>query len=168
MKMKRALALALALICCLSVAVSFVGCNGGEKESGKDSIYTVNYNGTDIALGADAKGVLKALGTAKDVKELGDCGGLGAQVKYSYNDLDVYTIKNDKGETVDQITFRNDLVATSKGICIGDSSDKVLSAYGEPTSQSDTEIKYVDGKMVLKFKLEGGNVTDIDLIRVTQ
>lgn len=160
----------MALACCLILALCLVGCNGGNNNQEDDSedVFSITYNGTKIKLGDKADKVLSALGDAKDVKELGDCGGLGAQVKYSYNDLDVYTLKSGDSETVDQVTFRSDLVETSKGVCIGDSAEKAIEAHGEPSAKSDKELKYTSGNLVLKFKLDNGNITAIDLIRITK
>lgn len=167
--MKRIITWILALVCCLTLEFTFVACNGGEKAEEKNGdIFYMTYNGTKIALDAKAAGVLSALGEANSVKELGDCGGLGAQVKYTYNDIELYTLKSDDSETVDHISFTSDLVSTSKNISLGDSKDKVIEAYGEPTKQSDSEIRYTEGDLTLKFKLDGGNVSAIDYMRVTQ
>lgn len=168
MNIKKIMLAVAAVVCCLLMTASLAACDSGEKQKESGDIYYITYDGTKIELGAKAEGVLGALGEAKEVKELGDCGGLGAQIKYSYNDFDLYTLKSGDNETVDQITLRSDLVSTSKGICIGDSSDKVIEAYGEPASKSDKELKYVSGELILKFKISGGSVTDIDYIRVTQ
>ena len=165
--MKRIITWILALVCCLALEFTFVACNGGEQEN-KGDIFYMSYNGTKIELDTKAAGVISALGEANSVKELGDCGGLGAQVKYTYNDIELYTLKSGDEETVDQISFTSDLVSTSKNISLGDSKDKVIEAYGEPTKQSDGDILYTEGDLTLKFKLEGGKVSAIDYIRVTK
>ena len=78
----------------------------------------------------------------------------------------LYTVKNDSGETIDQISLSNDLVETPKGICIGDSSEDVIAAYGEPTTKNDNKIEYENGSLILKFGLDGANVKSIDFIRI--
>lgn len=155
------------IILCLGLVAAFAACNG-EKPEGDADIYYMEYNGVRIELGAKADSVLKALGEARSTKELGDCGGLGAQVKYSYTDIDVYTLKTDDGETVDQISFANDIPKTSKNICLGASVDAVIEAYGEPTEKNDGDMRYIDGDMVLKFKTDNGAVKAIEYIRITK
>lgn len=164
--MKRIIAWVLSILCCFALVIGFNSCQQEAKESG--DVFYMEYKGTKIELGAKADSIISALGEAKSVKELGDCGGLGAQVKYTYSDIELYTLKSADGETVDGISFTSDLVSTSKGIFIGDSSDKVTEAYGQPTEQSDSSMIYTEGNMSLKFKLDGGVVSAVDYLRSTK
>ena len=163
--MKRIVAFVLALTCCVALALVFSACN--DNGTSGDNIFYMEYNGTKIELGANADPVISKLGTAKSIKELGDCGGFGAQIKYTYDDFELYTLKSGDDETVDQISFTSDLVSTSKNISLGDSKDKVIEAYGE-SQQTDRDIMYTEGNMTLKFKLDGGKVVAIDYIRSTK
>ena len=166
-KIVKALALVIALIC---VFTAFVACDSdGEdanKENSKGVEYYITYKGTKIELDKKADSVLSALGTPKTTASLGDCGGFGTQTKYVYDDIVVYTLKNDNGETIDQITLSNDIVETEKGICIGSSSEDVLAKYGDPTSRSDSKLEYANGSLYLKFSLDNGEVKSINFIRV--
>lgn len=168
--MKKSLkifALIIAAVCAFSMLVA---CNGASNSEGGDSAveYYVTYKGTKIELGAKSASTLEALGEPKDTKSLGDCGGFGLQTRYTYSNLTLYTIKNDSGETIDQITITSDQVQTPKGVYIGMSKSDVISAYGNPTSQSDTKLEYVNGSLILKFGLDSGEVDTIDFMRVTQ
>ena len=164
----RILALVLAFLC---AAVILTACNSESESKDADNSkqveYYINYKGTKIELDKSADSVLSALGTPKSTASLGDCGGFGAQTKYVYDDIVVYTLKNDSGETIDQIAFSNDMVETAKGICIGDSSENVISAYGEPTTKNENKIEYEKENLILKFGLSGGEVKSIDFIRIT-
>ena len=166
--MKRILIRLVCFVLCLGLMVAFVSCNSEKPEEENSDIYYVQYSGVKIALGDKADGILKSLGDAKSVKELGDCGGLGAQIKYSYSDIDLYTLKTDSGETIDQISFTNDIASTSKNICLGADADAVISAYGEPTENNGSDMKYISGNKVLKFKLSDGIVTAIDYMIVSK
>lgn len=167
--MKKILMSLMCLILCFGLIAAFSACDSEEEPGGSSKdIYYVEYNGVKIELGAKSDSVIKALGEASSVKELGDCGGLGAQIKYSYADIDVYTLKTDEGETIDQISFTSDIAVTPKNICLGSNSEAVTEAYGEPTEKNDADIRYIDGSMVLKFKLEGGAVSAIEYIRITK
>lgn len=168
-KFVKVFAVIIALLCVFS---TFVGCNDAqnenkdEKEDSKGVEYYITYKGTKIELDRKADSVLSALGTPKSTASLGDCGGFGTQTKYVYNDIVVYTLKNDNGETIDQITLSNDIVETEKGICIGDSSDDVIAAYGEPNTKTDSKLEYQKGSLYIKFGLENGDVKSINFIRV--
>lgn len=166
-KMIKALCLIIALICVVSV---FASCNAETTEN-KDSTgsveYYINYKGTKIELDKKADAVLSALGEPKSTASLGDCGGFGLQTRYTYDNFVLYTVKNDSGETIDQISLSSDMVETPKGICVGDTSDDVIKAYGEPTVKNDTKIEYESGALILKFGLEAGEVKSINFIRIT-
>ena len=169
-KIVKIFALILALACAMTLMVACASednnDNNGGASSGKVDFY-ITYKGTKIELDKDAAPVLSALGKANDEASLGDCGGFGLQTRYTYDNFVIYTVKNDSGEKIDQITLSNDIVETSKGICIGDSSDDVIKAYGEPNAKNDTKIEYESGSLILKFGLEGGDVKSINFIRIT-
>ena len=162
----------IAVLCCVCAVFTLASC-GGDKDAdnGEDntsSIFYFEYKKTKIELGKKADDVFAALGDAKSVKELGDCAGLGAQVKYTYDNFDIYTLKNDEGETIDEIAFGNDLVETPKGISIGMKAKDVTDAYGEPSSQDDNNIIYINGRNALKFGLDNGKVDSIYYVRAAK
>ncbi len=176
--LKKILCAVLALLC----MTVFVGCkeqsdNGGDdgtkKETKQNSesgiVYGFEYNGVKLTLGASADKIISALGEYRDKKEIGDCGGLGAQVKYSYASFDVYVLasKSD-GNIIDQITFRDDLAETSEGACIGMSVENVKLKTGTPTSESSTSLEYLSGSKLLKFTVADGKITGIDYMNVSE
>ena len=120
---------------------------------------------TRIELGADAAPVISALGDPQSRQEIGDCAGLGAQVRYNYPSVILYTLLSGDRETVDQITLRDDTVPTPAGIRIGSTEAAVLSAYGEPEARDDNSIQYISGALTLKIRLSEQKVSGIDLIR---
>ena len=166
--MKKIFLMILALLLCFASVFSLASCDKEEPQKPAGDIFYTTFNGIKIELGAEAESTISALGEPNEIKQLGDCGGFGAQVKYVYDEFDIFTLKNDKGETIDGISFSNDIPTTSKGICLGDESSKITSEYGEPTQKSDKELRYTKDNFVLKFKLEDGKVTDIDYLRITQ
>ncbi len=163
-KFIRAFTLVLALLCTLSL----FACKDESAEteqSSEDARYYVEYNGTRIELGAKADAIIKALGEPQDKKEIGDCGGLGAQVKYSYSSFEVYVLESKtNGNIIDQITLRDDLVSTPEGVCIGQSADAVEKAMGEAASKTDSAIKYENAKYAINIGIKNGAVASIDYI----
>ncbi len=161
----RITALMLAVLMC----VCLFACNEGTKET-EPSIdggisYHVSYNGTKIALGAKADAVIEKLGEPQNTREIGDCGGLGALIKYSYSSIEVYVLKsNTDGNIIDSITLRDDLVETPEGVCIGESTAAAKEKLGEPTAESDTALTYESEKYALKLTLSNGSVSGIDYL----
>jgi hypothetical protein len=156
--------LLLSALLCLGLG----GCDKEKTAAEDGGMFSVTYRGTVIEIGKEAEDVLKALGEPQNKKEIGDCGGLGAQVRYDYSSLVLYVLESKDGAVIDQITLTDDLVATEKGICIGDSQEKVKEAYGDTLQDDGSRWYYRSGKNRVTFKIEDGKVTGIDLMQVTQ
>ena len=101
MKMLKKIILILAALClvlCLVACDSDKGTTGDDNTDAKTDknvgvSYFVNYNGTKITLGGAADATISALGTPQSKSELGNCGGLGSQVKYTYTSMYVYVLE---------------------------------------------------------------------------
>ena len=140
-----------------------------KKESTDTVVYYFEYNGVKVELGAAADSIISALGEYKDKKEIGDCGGLGAQVKYSYPSFDVYVLESKTdGSIIDQVTFRDDIVETPEGVCIGMSASDVKAKLGEPTSATDGALEYISGNKLLRIAITDGVASGIDYMTVTE
>ena len=164
--MKRMVWSMISLLLITLLCFGLVGC---EQESAEESgAFAVTYREVTVEIGKEAEDVLAALGEPQSKKEIGDCGGLGAQVRYDYSSLIVYVLESKDGAVIDQITLTDDLVATEKGICIGDSQEKVKEAYGDTLQDDGSRWFYRSGKNRVTFKIEDGKVTAIDLMQVTQ
>ena len=155
------MAVALALLLCLGM----VGC--AEKKEEKASAFAVVSETVTVTLGADAEEVLSALGEAEASREVFDCGAGNSRMYYRYPSLELYTMKTEDGETIDQIEVNDDLAQTSRGICIGDTVAKVKEAYGTPSQDADGQLTYSKDGMHLIFVIANDTVTDIALIRKT-
>ena len=166
-KIIKAFVVIMALLCAVSLLASCNAETDNKDNEASKTEYYITYKGTKIELDKKADAVLSALGEAKDTASLGDCGGFGLQTRYTYDNFVLYTVKNDSGETIDQISLSSDIVETPKGICVGDTSDDVIAAYGEPTVKNNTKIEYENGSLILKFGLENGEVKSINFIRLT-
>lgn len=165
----------LVIFAALCLVLCFVACDSGKgtdantsedtEKSGGVS-YFVNYNGTKITLGGVADAAISALGTPQNKSELGNCGGRGSQVKYTYSSICVYVLETDSGNTVDQIEFRDDLVSTPEGVSIGMSKSDVLAKCGEASAESATSLTYTSGKLNLSIGFDAnGTVNKIAYIR---
>ncbi len=174
MKILRSIICAL-LLCAL--ALTFAACSEDKPEDTsaqttsapeKDGSVYVEYKGTRIVMGADADGIIKSLGEPSSKKEIGDCGGLGAQVKYSYASFEIYVLESKtEGNKIDQITFRDDLIATPEGVCIGQTVSDVKKALGEPARSDGKSMEYTKGAFILSIGIDGDTVTAIDYMTIS-
>ena len=140
------------------LVLTMVACEDGKKN--ESSLY-VEYNGVKIVMGADADEIIEALGAPIDCIEMGDCGGLGAQVRYSYPSLDVYVLESKNGKTIDEISFRDDIVTTPEGVYIGMDVKDAKAALGEPENEDDRQLEYTKGDFSLTVTYVDGLVDGI-------
>ena len=164
---------AILLILVLALTVCAVACakknDGASTEGGTTATgFGVTVNGTAVELGKDAAPVLAALGTPTLSQEVFDCGEGNSRMFYRFGSLELYTMKSDGKEIIDQIELNDDLVSTDKGICIGDTVEKVKTAYGEPQRGDEDDLVYVSGNQELTFEIDDGRVEEIGLLRVTR
>lgn len=158
---------ALAVLLLLAAFVGLVGCRAEEPQT-KNEGYYIMYQGVKIQPGSDATGLVEQLGTPVSEKNNGNCGGQGVQMKYTYSSFDLYLLETADGKvTVDQISLKDDLLETPKGICIGSDEADVKEAYGTPTETTSKTLIYRNDRQELIFQLEGGRVVGIDLIHPT-
>ncbi len=166
----RTLIKIVAVIAVIACVVSlFSACNSEEEDAGEsDGIFCVTYKNVKIELGKSADGLINSLGNPISDVDAGNCGGAGSVHQYTYSGmtLNILTDSNKKS-TVDQIVFTDDTVSTSKGIYVGKTADAVVSAYGQPTTKTDTKIEYKSGSYLLRFSITDGEVSKITYINIT-
>lgn len=162
----------LILLLTLLMVLSLVACNEVEEkepsENDETNLFSVTYNGTAMALGKPAEAVLNALGEPISSQEVFDCGEGNSRMYYRYASFDLYVMKADGKELIDQIELRDDLAELSCGISIGASADSVRQKAGDPTKEEDGKLTYSSGNQYLIIELENGTVSEIGLLRKTK
>ena len=157
----------------LILALGAVGCakkqNEGTAadEAASNTGFAVVVSGTTVRLGEDAAPALTALGTPKVSQEVFDCGAGNSRMFYRFASIDLYTMKTDGAEVIDQIELNDDLATTDKEICIGNTVEALKAAYGEPQRSDGDDLVYVSGSCELIVEIDDGRVDDIELIRRT-
>ena len=154
----------------LVLAISMIACEGKKQEPTPEegtSAYSVTYNGTAIELGKPAADVLTALGEPLSTQEVCDCGEGKSRVLYQFSSFDLYTMKMDGSEVIDELALYDDLVETAEKISIGMSEAEVRTVYGEPLSEENGTLSYASGDYHLSFDIENGKVSAIGLLRKT-
>ena len=171
MKLKRFLSLILAMIFCLSTCLFASSCDKEEQEDQNNgqtvaNPFYITYRDVKIELDKKAEGVLDKLGAPKSTDNLGDCGGIGVQMKYTYADITVNTLKEEKGEMIHKISFITDIAQTNRGISIGSDEADVRSEYGTPSSEENGKLIYKMSDLELEFTVKDGSVSAINYRRI--
>jgi len=142
------------------------GSNEGEDQGGQTSSqnakgYVFTVNGTVVEIDAKADPIVEQLGEPASVYEVPSCAFEGVDKKYSYNGFELDTYPLDGEDHVSAVVFKDDSVATTEGICIGDSLEKLTEAYGEGAEEGGMIVYGKDG-MKLCFILQDGSVASIE------
>jgi hypothetical protein len=170
MNLKRYLSLILAVIFCASACVFAASCNNSEEEDGQGQSvanpFYIVYRDVKIELDKKADDVLAKLGKAKSEDNLGDCGGIGVQMKYTYTDITINTLKEENGEYIHKILFITDLAQTNRGISIGSDEADVRSEYGTPSSEENGKLIYKMSDLELEFTIKDGAVSAVNYRRI--
>lgn len=155
-----------ALIALLCIAGTLCACDNGKNDNKNSNPYGIYYKEMNIVLDESAESVLEKLGEPRYTDNLGDCGGIGVQTKYTYDDIAICTLKEKDGEVIHKISLLNDLVSTSKDITIGANEADVKDEYGTPSVTEDNKLIYKSGNLELEFLLRDGYVTAINYRRI--
>ena len=114
------------LLVCL-ILLSFSGCGGaGETEE-----FIFIYQGTAIAMHAEADPILAALGEPKGYTEEASCAFEGMDKTYHYGSFCLSTYPKAGRDYVQSVWFLDDSVATAEGLYLGSTQDQAAQACGE-------------------------------------
>ncbi len=140
-----------------------------EKEENKDAEqekksngYVFTNNGLAMEVDADAAAYVSQLGEAVSYYESPSCAFDNLDKFYTYHGFEIDTYYMNGKDLVLGIVLLDDTVSTTEGICIGDTQEKVTSAYGTPTETTDNSATYKKDNMKLVFIFKDGVVAAIE------
>ncbi len=125
-----------------------------------EDVYVFEDNGKKIPLGAEYNSL--DLGEPKDYYEVQSCAFDGMDKIYTFENYEVHTYPEDGTDKVLSVYFLNDQVATTEGVKIGDSMDKMVEVYGDNYEQLDTQYTYTKGLTQIRFIVEDNAITSIE------
>lgn len=143
------------------------GSDGAAQSAGGDG-FTFTSGSTEIEMNADASAVVDELGDADNYFESESCAFEGLDKVYSYPGFQLNTYPVDDKDYVLSVVFMDDTVSTDEGISIGSTKDEVTEAYGDPSSESATELVYEKGDTELKVGLDGDSVSTLEICAITE
>ena len=141
------LALALALCSCMI------------KEQSDDYYFVAG--GVEILPGIRAEEVLSHLGASRSMQSTPSCAFDGEERVYAYSGFDLYTECYEGKEVIIRVALTSDLVATERGVRVGDSFHEVVRSYGRDYETSGENIEYDGARCKLQFFFREGVVTSI-------
>lgn len=161
--MKTYMKILAAVLAIMMLMTSLIACGNGEagetQETKRVEEWSLNVNAKELYVGMDMP---KDLGEPTSYFEAASCAVQGLDKDYTYGSILVKTEDDGKTERIVGLTILDDGAATTMGVTIGDSRDKVVGAHGTPKSESDTALIYSAGSGVIaKFLLRDGAVTSI-------
>ncbi len=195
--MKRLLSLVLATALALTLSLLLVACDGGDDtsdpaDSGNNSGELINggndtennnnnnnNNGNDVEyvfvsgtvtvkMNEAADAVLSGLGEAKSTYESPSCAFQGNDYYYDYGSFEVSTYDEGNGQFIYSVFFKDDLVETPEGLCIGAAEADVIAAYGADGKLDSGNYSYTDGNCNLMIFIKDGVVSSIEYTAVVQ
>ena len=129
--------------------------NGNEDtnktaDKGTQKGYLFKYGDVTVSVDQKASEVVDKLGTYT-YYEAPSCAFNGLDKIYTYPSFEIDTYPEGDSDYVSAIIFKDDMVETLEGACIGMEKSKVVKLYGEPTETSGTLAVYSKDGMQLRF-----------------
>lgn len=124
--------------------------------------YAFIHNGAVIEMDAEAASVIEQLGDPDSYFEAPSCAFEGIDRIYTYGSFELDTYPRDGKDYVSSVIFKDDTIATSEGIGIGDSAAKMEEAYGTGWTDRDGMAVYEKDGMKLCFILDGEEIVSIE------
>ena len=160
-------AMALSLVACGGSSDTKVieGSNGSTAASTNTASaagYVFSYNGIDMPVDADVAPILEKLGEPKEEFTSPSCAGQGDGHLYTYDDFQIQTYPEGDTDLILYVSLRTDNVATKEGIDLASSRDDILAAYGEPSEESDSALKFEKDGVKLVFIFDGDSLISIE------
>ena len=168
--MKRILCMILALF----TVICFAACgstttpatdNGG-SQNGNTPVaatdgYVFTYNGTKIAMHAEAAPIIAALGEPKSYTEEASCAFTGLDKTYNYGGFFLNTYPIGDQDYIYGVCLMDDSSTTPEGIYIGASQAEVEAAYGTEGFNGSNAYILKGTTSTLTIILEDGAVSSI-------
>jgi hypothetical protein len=131
--------------------------------NGKTTDYLLEYleEGTEIRLHADMAPILEKLGQPKKYTESASCAFEGLDKTYTYDSFVIQTYPQGDKDYVYCFWFVDDFAQTNEGIKIGDSQDKVETAYGAESFNGSNAYTLTKGDGVFTVIIKDGVVSSI-------
>lgn len=132
-----------------------------EPEAGYKG-YAFIYDGVVIEMDADAEPIIEQLGEPDFYFEAPSCAFEGIDKIYTYGSFELDTYPTDEKDYVSTVIFKDDTIATSDGIGIGDPVEKMEEVYGTDWTDENGMYVYEKDGMKLCFIVEDDHIVSVE------
>lgn len=133
-----------------------------KNENGAPKGYVFTYNGTVVEMDAKAESVVEKLGEPASYFEAASCAFEGLDKVYTYSGFELDTYPVGDADHISAVILKDDSVATTEGVSIGDSLEKLEQAYGTDSSSEGGMLVYGKDGMKLCFILQDDEIISIE------
>ena len=153
------------LMLALALLLSLAACQPAERPKATFAPFVTNS--TTLAIDAEAAPLLSALGGELEYAESPSCAFEGMDKIYVYSGFRIQTYTKGGKDYIRSVELTDDSVATPEGLRIGATAEGVKAAYGTPSEETATAIKYIDAEkgITLQLLLRDGTVTNIQYLK---
>ena len=155
----------------LSMLLCFAGCGGKEEAApvvpAADG-WSFDYNGTKIAMNADAAPIVEALGEPKNYTEETSCAFEGLDKTYFYGSFYMTTYPAGDQDYVFSLWFVDDTLTTAEGVYIGAEQAEAEAAYGADAFNGTNAYVVEKGASKLTVLIDEGYVSSIQYEAVVE
>ena len=176
--MKKLICLILAAL----AAFNLVACGGGAaadnntdngNQNGNTPVaatdgYVFKYNGTEIAMHAEAAPIIKALGEPKSYSEEASCAFTGLDKTYFYGSFYLQTYPVGDKDYVFGVWFADDSVQTNEGVYVGMAQADVEAVYGADSYNGTNAYLLTKGMSKLTVIIKDGAVSSVQYDAVVE
>ncbi len=135
---------------------------GTQDEQTASNGYVFSTDGVDIAIDGNIEDITSKLGEPKGgYYEAKSCAFDGMDKFWYYDSFTLQGYQKDNVDLVYSVTFMDDTVKTKEGVKIGDSKDKMISAYGSSYKEENGKFIYESGNMMLSFAIQDDAISSI-------
>lgn len=131
--------------------------NSGAVQPSNGVSFTYIANGTEIVISEQSDPIIQALGEPKNTFEAPSCAFEGTSYTYTYDGFTLETYPDAGVNRVYAVTLTDATVKTAEGIKVGDTSDTVHSACGEPDQSSNFFDMYTTEGAAVQFFYDNGD-----------
>lgn len=155
-------------------SILLTGCSEESKEIGNETTpeieegYSWEHESISFTIDALPQDTVDLLEEEAEYFESPSCALVGTDQIYTYDNYVVTFSIADDYEGLTLLTFKNDLVSTDEGICIGNSKDDVINTYGAGNEEIENVISYTKEGTQLRFILEDDIIISIELSKEYQ
>lgn len=169
-KVLAVLGLSMALAAAPMTAFGF-GWKSGKTETAApaaEAAYVFKTEKAEIAVGAEAAPILKALGTPKSTFEQDSCAYQGKDKVYSYDGFDICTYPVKGKDYISAVYLMDNTAATPEGLKIGSTKQDMINAYGSGYTEEFGVYRYTAGDTQLSIYTTNQVVDSIEYLVIVK